>query len=258
MCVCKIHDIITKKEHMMKAEKFQSAQNKIEKSEQRIVYHIIAPKYKEQIEEIKKDYFKPSENALGGQSNGHYFFTNMIAVNHHINDTKEQWKLSNKNIYLVECAVDSHTVKYPTWKLDYEAMQDFLFDMIYDAACEHPIKFENIEIKAENNHMLGLSVNGNFKRIREFTANYHSGIIEQIADHLYKNNTNFCNAYDKLLQDALFGRGDNQELYAIKTLTKPKIINIVPIETQSHDTPNITQSGPSQIDKFRARYSKSK
>lgn len=243
----------------MKSDKFNDARNKLQNKTKIILYHIIAPKYDEQIEEIKQSgTFKPSQNALGGQSNGYYFFTNMTAVNNHLNETKQSWKETpNKTAYIAECEVKPDTIKYPEWKLDYEAMQDFMFDLIYDAAHRQTIKHKNITITATDKHSLKIITGNKFKQIRQFNANEHSGIIEKIADHLYQHDNEFQIAYDRLLQDALYKHGNNSELYAIKTQTPQTITKITPIEKTAQNTVP-QQNTTSQIDKFRARYNKSK
>ena len=162
------------------------------------------------------------------------------------------WKSGvDKNAYIAECEIDMDDVKYPNWKLDYEAMQDFLFDMIYNAALEQDIICEDIKITALDSKKLALSYKKKFSRISGFSADIHSGLVEKIADFLYKNNSNFRNAYDKLLKDVLSGNGDDKELYAIKTTQKQKISKMTKIEKEQQNTQTVTQS---QIDKFLSRY----
>ncbi len=237
-----------------KTIKIQNATNKIK---QRIVlYHVLSPINQQQFNQIKESgYFKPSENALGGQSNGYYFFTTRQGAQYHIDSNKDMWeKGADKNAYIVECEIDRDDVKYPIWKLDYEAMQDFLFDMIYMVAQKHSINFDGLEIKVANDKKLEISDNGKFSRISSFSADIHSGLVERIADYLYKNNSNFKNAYDKLLQDVFAGNGNNQELYAVKTSKKQKITNITKIEIKTPEQ----QPQNSQINKFFARYGRTR
>lgn len=219
------------------------------------LYHIITPINDEQFAQMQHDgFFNPSKNALGGQSNGYYFFTTYDGVEHHIKTMRDTWDLSNnKHVYIVECEINMDDIKYPNWKLDYEATQDFLFDMIYNVALIQKIKFDGIEISVDNKK-LNINVNGKFSRISEFNAN-HSGLIEQIADYLYKHNKQFQNEYDELLLNVFTGKGKNPELYAVKTTEQQKIANVIRIENKS--TP-LQPANDSQINKFFARYGKSR
>ncbi len=221
-----------------------------------VLYHILSPITQQQFTQIKESwYFNPSQDALGGQSNGYYFFTTKSGAEYHIKTNKDMWDQDvEKQAYLVECEVDASAVKYPDWKLDYEATQDFLFDMIYNAAIKHIIKFDNIEIKALDDKKLTIIYDGTFSRIKSFSADKHSGIIEKTADFLYKHDKQFKSEYDKLLQDILLGKGDNQELYAIKTANKQKITKITEIENE----PVAVAPTSSQINKFLSRYGRGK
>ncbi len=235
-------------------KKTTTMKNSTSKIKQRVVlYHIISPIDSKQFTEIQTSgYFKPSENALGGQSDGYYFFTTHQGAQYHIDSNKDMWKSGvDKNAYIVECEIDMDDVKYPIWKLDYEAMQDFLFDMIYNAALEQDIICEDIKITALDSKKLALSYKKKFSRISGFSADIHSGLVEKIADYLYKNNLNFRNAYDKLLKDVLSGNGDDKELYAIKTTQKQKISKMTKIEKEQQNIQTVTQS---PIDKFLSRY----
>ena len=236
-----------------KTQKLQQASDNIKHSKI-VLYHVITPISAEEFAKIEQSgYFKPSSNALGGQSNGFYFFTSRFGADYHIKTMQNTWDISNgKHAYVVECEIDAKEIKYPNWKLDYEAMQDFLFDMIYDSAHEHIIKFNGIEIKALDDKKLSISENGKFSRIKTFNANEHSGLIEKISDFLYNRDDKFKTAYDKLLFDVFYGNGENQELYAVKTTTKHKITKAIKIE------PPVVVQTHSQIDKFFSRYSKTR
>lgn len=159
---------------------------------------------------------------------------------------------NNKNAYLAETEVDLSYVHYPTWKLDYEAMQDFLFDMIYDVARQSEIKFSGIKISATNNKFLTVTNNGVYSRLSGFVPDKHSGLVERIVDYLYSHNTGFKQKYDKLLNDVFLGRGDNQELFAVKTSMPQKITKITKLEIEPA-TPTVSNS---QINKFLSRYGK--
>ena len=150
-------------------EKLKSATNKI-KLKNITLYHVITPIDDTALNQIKQSgYFNPSQNALGGQSNGYYFFTNHQAAQYHIETMQDTWENKpGKHAYLAECTIDIKDVKYPDWQLDYEAMQDFLFDMILDAAKNNTICFDDIKISASENKTMQLSVNGKFSRIKSF------------------------------------------------------------------------------------------
>ena len=225
------------------------------KTEKIVVYHVIEPIDEQTLAQIKNSgYFNPSNNALGGQSNGYYFFTTHIGATHHVETNKDSWDFGdNKHAYIFECEIDSDTVKYPVWKLDYEAMQDFLFDMIVDAARDKKIKFNSTEITTTDDGKLTILENNKFSKISAFSPDRHSGLVEKIADFLYKHNSKFKNNYDKLLNDVFFGVGENKELYAVKTTTKHKITNITQLDNMAQKSPAQTNS---QIDKFFARYGK--
>lgn len=237
-----------------KAEKIQKAVSDI-KHQELVIYHVISPIDKKTFAEIEnRGYFEQSKGALGGQSDGYYFFTTNKGVNNHIETQKDVWEYSDdKDAYVVECKIDARSIKYPDWKLDYEATQDFFFDMIYEAASEKKIKFDSIEINAVDGKKLEISYNGKFSRIKNFCANDHSGLIEKTADFLYKHDENFKRSYDALLQDVFLGIGENQELYAVKTTTKPDIIKITKIEKET-----VKEQARSQIDKFLSRYSRNR
>ena len=234
-------------------EKLKSATDKI-KPKSVTLYHIITPIDDATFNQIKQSgYFNPSKNALGGQSNGYYFFTNRQAAEHHIETMQDTWENNpEKHAYLAECKIDFSDVKYPDWQLDYEATQDFLFDMILDAAKNNTISFDNIKISAIDNKTMQLSVNGKFSRIRNFNPNSHSGIVERVSEFLYQNNKDFRRKYDDLLNEALCDTGENQNLYAVKTKTKHTITNITKIE----QTPTVAVASNSQISKFLSRYGK--
>lgn len=233
-----------------KIEIFQQATKNI-LSRKVILYHLISPISEKDFLQIEQNgCFNPSTNALGGQSNGYYFFTTRKGAENHIQTNKDSWEsVLGKKAYMVECEADIKSVKYPDWKLDYEALQDFFFDMIYNVAKKQHIKFDNVEITGTADKKLEISFNGKFSRIKSFSANDHSGLIEKISDFLYNHNEEFKNAYDKLLQDVFSGKGENQELYAVKTNIKPKIIKITKIELAEKTQPTV-----SQIDKFLSRY----
>ena len=234
-------------------EKLKSATDKI-KSKEIILYHVITPIDDATFNQIKQSgYFNPSHNALGGQSNGYYFFTNRKAAEYHIETMQDTWENAPaKHAYLAECKINLADVKYPDWQLDYEAMQDFLFDMILDAAKNSTICFDDIKISASENKIMQLSVNGKFSRIKSFNASSHSGIVERISNFLYQSNKEFRRKYDDLLNEVFCGIGVNQNLYAVKTKTKHKITNLTKIE----QTPNTTIATNSQINKFLSRYGK--
>ena len=235
-----------------KVSKFKNAENSV-KSGLITLYHVIVPVTDKQFAQIQSNgYFNPSQNALGGQSNGYYFFTTVQGAKNHIETNQDLWDTTNdKHAYLAECTVNLDSVKYPDWKLDYESMQDFLFDMIYDAACTQSIKFDDIEISAGDDKKLIILNNGKFSRIKNFCANDHSGLIEQVTDFLYNHDKHFKTAYDKLLRDVLSGIGENKELYAIKTTKRQKITKLTRIEHAQHAQTNHDNS---QINKFLARY----
>ena len=238
--------------------KVENIKKGIDKLKQKrlVLYHVITPISQQVFTQIKENgYFEPSKNALGGQSDGYYFFTTKEGVQYHIKTNKDMWENDiKKQAYLVECEIDADTVKYPDWKLDYEATQDFLFDMIYNVALKYDIKFDGIEIKAMEGKKLSIYWNGTFSKIKSFVPDKHAGLIEKVADFLYKNNKEFRTKYDKLLQDVLRGKGAYQELYAIKTPYKQKITKITEIEIE----PVATLSVNSQIDKFLSRYGRGK
>lgn len=234
-------------------EKLKSATNKI-KTKNITLYHVITPIDDATFNKIKTTgYFNPSQNALGGQSNGYYFFTNVQATQNHIKDMQDTWEHNpEKHAYIAECKIDYKDIKYPDWQLDYEAMQDFLFDMILDVVKNNNINFDDIKITTNDNKTLQLSVNGKFSRLKEFTPNSHSGIVERISDFLYHANKDFQKKYDDLLKETFLGNGENQNLYAVKTKNRQKITNITKIENKQ----NIQPENNSQINKFLARYSK--
>ena len=220
------------------------------------LYHIITPIDDKEITQIKESgYFNPSTGALGGQSDGYYFFTTRVGAENHIKNMRDTWDISNnKNAYIVECEINMDDIKYPKWKLDYESMQDFLFEMIYNATKQQKIKVDNIEISSENKKLL-INANGRFSRIDEFNANDHSGLIEIVSDYLYKHNAKFKQEYDKLLQNIFNDNDKNAELFAVKTTTKQKITKITKIENEPVAPTTQTKS---QIDKFMSRYGKSR
>lgn len=238
---------------MNKAIKLNDAENKL-KLKNITLYHIITPVNDADFNQIKQSgYFNPSKNALGGQSNGYYFFTTHQGALNHIQTMKDTWENSaDKNAYLAECTINADDIKYPNWMLDYEAMQDFLFDIIFEAATKKNIKFENIEISTNDNRTLNISENGKFSRIKSFTANNHPGLVERVSDYLYKHDNNFKQEYDKLLMDAFLGNGEYQNLYAVKTKNKQKITRISKIEKE----PTVPKQQNSQINKFWERYGK--
>ena len=238
----------------IKTEKINDAINKL-KQKKLVFYHVLSPITQQQYNQIKdKGYFEPCKNPLGGQSGGYYFFTTYSGALHHIETNKDIWGGDiDKSPYIAEVEIDLNTIKYPIWKLDYEAMQDFMFEMIYDVASVHSIKFDNIEIKSSNDKKLILCYDGKFSRIQSFYANKHSGLVEKIADFLYRNDTNFRKNYDELLFDVLIGKGENQELYAVKTTQHQKISKMIKIEQE----PIVKQTvANSQIDKFLSRYAR--
>lgn len=238
-----------------KASSFQNAVNDLKK--QKItLYHVMSPIDEQTISKIKEDgYFNSSKNALGGQSDGYYFFTTKTGANYHIKTMRDTWDNSpNKNAYILECEINSDDIKYPDWKLDYEATQDFLFDMIYDVAYKKPIKFNGMEISTSENQKLNIINNGKFSRIKSFSANEHSGIIEKLSDFLYKHDIEFKQKYDTLLKDIFLGIGDNCELFAVKTQKQQKITRITKIE-QEPPAPSATNS---QISKFLSKYGKNR
>ena len=239
-----------------KSEIMKKAVNDI-KHRKVVLYHILKPISKTELLQIQKDgYFKPSKNALGGQTDGYYFFTTYNGAKHHIENEKDMWeKDSDKHAYIVESEVDLSDVKYPKWKLDYEAMQDFMFDMIYNAAVDKVIKFADVEISATDNRKLNILYKGKFSRIKNFCANDHSGLIEKTADFLYVHDKQFKKSYDELLQDVFSGKGANQELYAVKTIQKQKITKITEIKNSPSAIPSASNS---QIDKFLLRYAKTR
>ena len=235
-----------------KIEKIQNAIQGI-KQKKFVLYHVISPISQNDFIKIKESgFFEPSKNALGGQSDGYYFFTTYYGAKHHLENNKDLYgNDADKHAYLVECEIDLDSVKYPNWKLDYEALQDFFFDMIYNVATIETIKCYGIEINALKDNKLAISDNGKFSRIKQFCANDHTGLIEKVSDFLYVNNKEFRNAYDKLLRDVFDGIGSNLELCAVKTTEKHKITKITEIENQTVAKP---AKHNSQIDKFMARY----
>lgn len=223
------------------------------KSDKIVLYHIITPIDEAEFQHIcQSGYFNPSRGALGGQSNGYYFFTTYQGAQNHIQTMKNSWENTpGKSAYIAECEINPTDTQYPKWILDYEAMQDFMFDMIYDAATKAPIKFDDIEIKTPGKKTLEITANGKFSRIRNFCANDHSGLIEKIADYLYAHDIEFKQKYNNLLNEAFFGLGNNQNLYAVKTKEKQKITKITKIE---NEPATISQGKSSQISKFMERY----
>lgn len=239
-----------------KTAKLKSASDRINKT--KTVYHVFPPLSDQEIEQIKESgYFNPSKNALGGQSDGYYFFTSRFGADNHIKEMQDTWESApNKHPYIIECEIDFDDIKYPNWKLDYEAMQDFMFKIIYDVAIKEPIKFDNIEIKVSDKNKLEINVNGKFSRTDKFNPNDHSGLIEKVSDFLYKHNQGFKKAYDDLLSLAFSGTGTDLKLYAVKTTTKYKISKITKMETPESPAPTLPTN--SQINKFMARYKKSR
>lgn len=235
---------------------FQNATQKLA-SRKITLYHLIAPINATDFERIKAaQSFNMSKNALGGQSDGYYFFTTRKGLDNHINTMRDTWDTSdNKHAYIVESNVILYDVKYPKWKLDYESMQDFLFDMIYNAALRKPININGIKAEALDNKRLSILHDGKFSKIKKFTPSIHSGLVETISDYLYKSDKIFQNEYDKLLMDVFMGNGEDIELYAVKTTDAPIITNITKIENQT-TIPQTIQN--SQISKFMARYGRHK
>ena len=236
----------------IKATQFYQGNRQL-KSDKIILYHVITPIDEAEFQRIRQSgYFNPSRGALGGQSNGYYFFTTRQGAQNHIQTMKDSWEITpGKSAYIAECEINPADIQYPKWMLDYEAMQDFMFDMIYDAARRTPIKFDGTEIKAMDKKALEITANGKFSRIRNFCANDHSGLIEKVADYLYVHDTEFKQKYNKLLNEAFLGTGDNQNLYAVKTKEKQKITKITKI---GNEPDTISQSKNSQISKFMERY----
>ena len=153
-----------------KASKFIAATNNL-KSKKIVLYHIIAPIDDKELSKIKENgYFNRSRGALGGQSDGYYFFTTYAGAQHHIETMRDTWENApDKHAYIVECETDFKDLKYPTWKLDYEATQDFMFEMIYKVANKHDIQFGKIKIIADNEKLI--IYNGDkFSKISEFNA----------------------------------------------------------------------------------------
>ncbi len=235
-----------------KATQFHQGSKQL-KSDKIILYHIITPINESDFQKIKQSgYFNPSRSALGGQSNGYYFFTTYQGAQNHIQTMKDGWESTpGKSAYIAECEINPTDIQYPKWMLDYEAMQDFMFDMIYDSATKTPIKFDRIEIKALDKKGLEIVTDGKFSRIKNFCANDHSGLIEKIADYLYAHDIEFKQKYNNLLNEAFFGLGNNQNLYAVKTKEKQKITKITKIENEPATIP---QGKNSQISKFMERY----
>ncbi len=236
----------------IKTIKFNDAIAKANK-QKIVLYHILSPISEQEFNKIQQNgYFNPSKNALGGQSNGYYFFTTRVGAENHIKSNQNSWDFNdNKTAYIIESEIDLSDVKYPTWKLDTEAMQDFLFDMIYDAAKNKEIKINNLRITAGDKKTLNIFKNEKISRVKDFCANDHSGTVEQVSDFLYRNDKNFQQQYDKLLSDVFLGVGENLELYAVKTANKQKITNITKIENKT-DAPAPNKN--SQINKFMSRY----
>lgn len=235
------------------ADKLQRATGKI-KSRKIVLYHVFSQINDAEFNQIKQSgVIGVSKSALGGQSNGAYFFTTRIGATNHIKEMQGIWEnTNNKNAYLAETEVDLSDAHYPTWKLDYEAMQDFLFDMIYDAARQSEIKFSGIKVSATNNNILTVTNNGVYSRLSGFVPEKHSGLVEKIADYLYSHNVGFKQQYDKLLTDVFLGYGDNQELFAVKTSMPQMITKITKIEKE----PAVDTISNSQINKFLSRYGK--
>lgn len=236
-----------------KATKIKQATNKLT-SKKITLYHIISPINEAAANAIKEaKYFNPSVNALGGQSNGYYFFTTLQGATNHIDTMKDTWpNTPGNNAFLIECEVNENDIHYPEWMLDYEAMQDYLFDMILEAANRKTIKFNNLEISTNKNKTLNISENEKFSRLKSFSPNYHSGLVEKISDFLYQHDKVFKQQYDTLLRDVFLGNGNNKNLYAVKTKTKQKITKMSKIDTEQP----IQVVQQSQINKFMSRYGK--
>lgn len=235
-----------------KTSKIKAASDNI-KQIKIVLYHVLSPISDQDFAKIENSgYFDMSNGALGGQSNGYYFFTTRFGADYHVKNMRDSWDFSNnKHAYIVECEIDSATIKYPDWKLDYESTQDFLFDMIYDAAHEQPIRFDNIKIDAVDNKKLAITNNGVFSRISEFSPDIHSGLVEKTSDFLYNHNKTFRMKYDELLQNVFNGIGNNLELYAVKTTHKHKITKTEKIQDQPTNAQTVIHS---QINKFWSRY----
>lgn len=238
-----------------KTENIRKAIDKV--NQQKVVlYHVISPIDEQKLNSIEKNgCFDISKNALGGQSDGYYFFTTRQAAEYHIDTNKDVWVYGGgKNAYLVECETDLNSVKYPDWQLDYEATQDFLFDIIHDFARERSIVFDDVKIEAPDKNKLNILVNGTFFRITNFNADKHSGLIEKTVDFLYNHNEKFKHTYDNLLKNIMTGNISDKELCAVKTVFKQKITKITKIEQ------NDVQKTPdnSQIEKFLARYGRNR
>lgn len=234
-----------------KTSRFKNASNKL-KQNKIVLYHVITPIDDKKLKSIQDSgYFNASKGALGGQSDGYYFFTTRSGMEHHIKTMRDTWERTpDKHAYLVESEIDLKNVHYPTWQLDYEAMQDFMFNMIYAMATEHEIKFDNIQISAENKKLI-IHNGSKFSRVSEFNASEHSGLIERITDFLYNHYDKFKQDYDNLLIEIFVGNNINTELCAVKTTEKQKITKITKIEDE---TPIVTTPSNSQINKFLSRY----
>lgn len=188
---------------------------------------------------------------LGNQSGGAFFFTTQNGIENHSKEMQGQFglnKASEKNLYIVTAKIDEEKIKYPQWQLDYEAMRDDLFDLIFARASITPVKFGDVNISVVNG-VLQVQDGKKFMRLRSF-APEHSGLIERIVEYLYNNESSFRAKYDKLLHDVIMGIGNDTTYYAVKTTECPLLLSCV----KSENVLPVIQS--SQISKWNQRYRK--
>ena len=188
---------------------------------------------------------------LGNQSGGAFFFTTQTGIENHSKEMQSQVGLnveSKKNLYMVTAKVDLDSIKYPQWQLDYEAMRDDLFDLIFARVNIAPIEFDNVNVSVVSD-TLQIKDGEKFMRLRSF-APEHSGLIERIVKYLYNKESMFKVKYDNLLRDVVMGVGQDTEYYAVKTMNCPRLLSCVKLE----NTIPVVKS--SQIAKWNQRYRK--
>ncbi|MBQ1927976.1 MAG: hypothetical protein II179_02825, partial [Alphaproteobacteria bacterium] len=116
------------------------------------LYHLISqPMDAEQAVSygLKAENIMAKRVPLGNQSGGAFFFTTQSGIENHSKEMQSQVGLnveSKKNLYMVTAKVDSDSIKYPQWQLDYEAMRDDIFDLIFARVNIAPIEFDNVNV----------------------------------------------------------------------------------------------------------------
>ena len=188
---------------------------------------------------------------LGEQSNGIFFFTTRDAAQNHINfqqHEKSLYKHSNSNLYLITAELTDQDIIFPNCQLDYEAVCDDMFNLFIKYATIQPIRFRYVRAHTIGN-ILHIQYKTVFKKLRKFDPE-HSGMIEQIATHLYKTNPEFQQEYNNLLHTIIAGHGSDTTNFAIKLQNCPNIKKYTKVENTIDEIPPKI----SQIDKWKQRY----